>query len=143
MQATQDRIMERNKEFGKSIDFVSQNKLREEYAIELRKTKRLENICKRRALPILNDNLITTIYTLLPELINMKNDQKALLIQLYYYLVNEYSYEIKLEALKETRRILSKEDALPIPDLIEIGYLPILVSALIPESSIDIQYESA
>ncbi|CAG9313253.1 unnamed protein product [Blepharisma stoltei] len=146
MQKTSERLLDRNKEFQKSIDPEEFAKSRESFSVELRKSKRLETVLKRRAICTETETseVPFVLLSIFPQLSNPAVDRRAKLECLIQIFNTQNSYEIVKFALIELRKYLASSDKNPpIQDIFELGFVSYLISFLNQNNPCDIISESA
>ncbi|XP_028409609.1 importin subunit alpha-1-like [Dendronephthya gigantea] len=106
---------------------------RNEVTIELRKSKRDDQILKRRNVSVNPEPLQEN---------NAANSQSLSPAQIYQVLVSNSTQDQVFAAVQASRKMLSRERNPPINDVIQAGLVPKLVECL-KQSVSDIQFEAA
>lgn len=144
---TQERLKDRNVTYQQSIDAEFLLKSRENFSVELRKSKRLNSACKRRAIWV-DESVGETprsLITICPYLENHEITHRTKLDYLLQILKSRETLEIIQFALIETKKILAQNSSTYdyLSDALELGFSPILISFLDPSFPPTIVSESA
>lgn len=141
-----NRLNERNNSFQSTIFEDNYKNQKEKYTSELRKTKRLENSNKRRAI-ILDDEteahyISESIRSAFPQLADKYLDSRVKLESYYYILTHDFSYEDQYSALFGVRKILAATETIPSKQAAEIGYIQLFVNMLDSQNTNQVLLES-
>ena len=136
-----NRFEERNREFQKTLDPLDLQRRREEFAVELRKSKRLQHLNKRRNIAETHHRteFPPELESTYPSLKSSSFNEKFQ--TLYSILTTECPSSDKLNALISLRLVMIQKDA-PFRALINLGFAPIVLGYLSPEHDEDFQKES-
>ncbi|CAG9311814.1 unnamed protein product [Blepharisma stoltei] len=142
MLKTPERISDRNKDFKKEIDLATHTKNRDTFSVELRKSKRLENVWKRRANFLPESQISPLLVSLYPDLANLNFDSKLRLQILFQIIAAQNSYEVILAGFKEIRKCLSIEDTSELSSMVNSNYIQYLIQYIDPKIFPEIQSEA-
>ncbi|XP_075624153.1 importin subunit alpha-8 [Balearica regulorum gibbericeps] len=129
---------ERMKKFkNKGKDAAALRRQRVEVSIELRKTKKDEQILKRRSISL------SLMEETLPLGEDKRNEITQMSLEEIVEAVNGSNTELQLQATQATRRMLSRQKDPPINQIIELGIIPRLVEFLNHADQAPLQFEAA
>eukprot|EP00871_Galdieria_phlegrea_P000106 jgi/Galph1/1096/GphlegSOOS_G5760.1 len=130
----QSRLEARKKSFKKSVDTEESRKKREDHTVEIRKSKREENLMKKRKEKT----------QLGPEASSQALDA-AIMARIPKLVQGVWSQDLtsQLECTTEFRQLLSIERNPPISEVISTGIVPRIVEFLSRDDSPQLQFEAA
>mmetsp|Transcript_4433 Transcript_4433/g.6687 ORF Transcript_4433/g.6687 Transcript_4433/m.6687 type:complete len:525 (-) Transcript_4433:27-1601(-) len=139
------RLEERRQNFLKSVDQDTIQHKRDQFAVELRRTKRLSKFNSKRVM--LSKQAESQVPKILvdyyPQLQNPDLDLRHKLTILYNLITSSASYEVLYKALLEARKVITSGSSLPIVIFAEVGYISVLVNLLECTSDHEIKKEAA
>ncbi|CAG9334141.1 unnamed protein product [Blepharisma stoltei] len=144
-----DRIEDRKKNYQKGVDILEMKKKREEGAIQLRKKKRNEHICKKRAMGVdrivaSNDmrdyqpNTFSFPAEMVPAVLEKRDQRLAApdysafqrFTLLVHFIIAEEDEAVLTEAAKVLRKLLAGNSQPSLKTLVEIGISSKLIKLL-------------
>ncbi|GJD08280.1 Importin subunit alpha [Galdieria sulphuraria] len=143
MATRQSRLEARKKTFKKSIDTEESRKKREEHSVEIRKSKREENLMKkRREKEVSGNSSLEVTKTAQGDNLSTENAMAANIPRLVQGVWSD-SVPTQLECTKEFRQLLSVEKNPPITEVISTGIVPRMVEFLSRDDYSLLQFEAA
>lgn len=138
-------VTERRQQFKKTVDSEVGRRRRDETTLQLRKTKKSEQLAKRRAAPSAQINTVGGGSDTSQQDVNRQPPPSLAEVPSLIAIMrnSEAAPNDRLESVRGVRRMLSVEENPPAKQLIELGILPIMIGFLTFDTEPMLQFEAA